>query len=247
MEFEPEDILSVLDRCCDAFTFPMLDNGYVYLAATRLSLYRSAADWAMVLEMFGFSPRAGLPNTHIHTFASTLHDRAPPESFVDWEAYENEMTYHPHDESRFVHPVSEGPWKERPYDEFVAPGAREIVVRGRPVPRPAPGEYARHGIELEQPPRVRVYELCRYLADVAREKVLATPQERRGNVPPELRQVLQLEEWHHPDVADAFDRPSGSETFQQLARVLVTGNRRHYRPSVKPNTHWSNWPMGGQL
>ena len=30
------NILSVLDRCCDTYTFPMLDNGYVYLAATRL-------------------------------------------------------------------------------------------------------------------------------------------------------------------------------------------------------------------
>lgn len=49
------DILAVLDRCCDACTFPMLDNGYVYLAATRLSLFRSKADWAMVIEVFGFS------------------------------------------------------------------------------------------------------------------------------------------------------------------------------------------------
>jgi hypothetical protein len=56
-------ILAVLDRSCNAFTFPMLDNEYVYLAATRLSLYRTAAVWAMVIEVFGFSPRAGLPDT----------------------------------------------------------------------------------------------------------------------------------------------------------------------------------------
>jgi hypothetical protein len=36
---DPEDILSILDGCCGAFSFPMLDNGYVYLAGTRLSLY----------------------------------------------------------------------------------------------------------------------------------------------------------------------------------------------------------------
>jgi len=55
MAFEPENILSTLDRCCDACTFPMLDNGYVSLAATRLALYRSAADWAMVIEVVGQS------------------------------------------------------------------------------------------------------------------------------------------------------------------------------------------------
>src|SRR5690349_24690426 len=65
MPIEPDRILSILDRCCDAFTFPMLDNGYVYLAATRLSLFRAAPDWAMVIEVFGFSPRSGLPDTHI--------------------------------------------------------------------------------------------------------------------------------------------------------------------------------------
>ena len=53
MTFDPEEILSILDRCCDMFAFPMLDNGYWYLAATRLSLYRSATDWAMVIEVFG--------------------------------------------------------------------------------------------------------------------------------------------------------------------------------------------------
>ena len=62
MAFDPEEILSILDRCCDAFTFPMLDNGYVYLAATQLSLYRSTMDWAVVIEVFGFSPRAGGAN-----------------------------------------------------------------------------------------------------------------------------------------------------------------------------------------
>ncbi len=76
MAFEAEEILAILDRCCDAFTFPMLDNGYVYLAATRLSLYRSATDWAIVIEVFGFSPRSGLPDTHVQTFASRLHDRS---------------------------------------------------------------------------------------------------------------------------------------------------------------------------
>jgi hypothetical protein len=64
MQFDSKEILSILDRCCDAFTFPMLDNGYVYLAATRLSVYRSTTDWAMAFEVFGFSPRAGLPDTH---------------------------------------------------------------------------------------------------------------------------------------------------------------------------------------
>jgi hypothetical protein len=247
MVANPDDILSVLDRCCGAFTFPMLDNGYFYLAATRLSLYQSTSDWAMVFELFGFSPRAGLPDTHIQTFASRLHDRDPPDRYVTRAAYERYLANNPHNEFRSVFPIREGPWQDAENREFVADGAKEVVVRNLAIPLPGVDEYPRRGIELEQAPRVHVFEFCRFLADIAREQVLGTPEERRVSVLPEMRQILQLEEWQHPNVVDADDRPSGSETFQQLAQVLHTGEVHHYRPSRQPNTHWRNWPEGGTL
>ena len=74
-------ILATLDRACDAFRFPMLDNGYIYLAATRLSVYRSDADWAIVAEVFGFSPRGETPDVAICTVASRLHDRRQEKDF----------------------------------------------------------------------------------------------------------------------------------------------------------------------
>jgi hypothetical protein len=223
----------------------MLDNGYVYLAATRLSLHRSASDWAMVIEVFGFSPRAGLPDTHIYTFASRLHDRDPPEQYKDREAYENYLAKSPHNESRFVHPVEEGDWDGD--DEMIAKKAKEVRVRGRSIRLPRIAEYAKHDIALEEPPRVRVFELCRYLAAVAREDVLASPKERAVSVRPDMTQILQLEEWFHPNVVEDTDRPSGSPTFQQLARVLETGDVGVYQPLTPPNTHWRNWPEGGSL
>jgi hypothetical protein len=247
MALDSAEILTILDQCCDAFTFPMLDHGYVYLAATRLSLYRSQEDWAMVIEVFGFSPRAGLPDTYIQTFASRLHDRDPPESYRNRHEYENYLANHRHDEYRNVFPIDEGPWQDAECEEFVAADAREVVVRKQALALPTAGEYARHGIELEEAPRVQVFELCRFLAEIAREDVLATPPEQRVSVLPEMEQILQLDEWHHPNVADDQERPSGSETFQQLAQVLATGDVRLYRPSQPPNTHWQNWPEGGRL
>ena len=247
MAIDSGEILSILDRCCDAFTFPMLDNGYVYLAATRLSLFRSQEDWAVVIEVFGFSPRAGMPDTQIQTFASRLHDRDGLADYVNRHAYENYLANHPHDEYRTVFPIDEGPWQDAECKEFLAEDAREIVVRNQARPVPSPAEYARHGIELEEAPRVQVFELCRILAATMRADVLATPQEQRVSVLPQMEQILQLDEWHHPNVVDDEDRPSGSETFQQLAQVLATGDLRLYRPSEAPNTHWRNWPEGGRL
>jgi hypothetical protein len=248
MDWKPESILSILDGCCEIFSFPMLDNGYVYLAATRLSLYRSETDWAMVIEVFGYSPREGTPSVAIHTFASRLHDRNPPEQYINRSAYENYLANHPHDEFRSAYPIENGHgWQDRDCDEYVARDATAVVLRGRTVPLPSLDDYARYGIALEEAPRVRVFELCRALAHSHRDEVLAMDSERRVSVLPHPTQVLLLEEWHHPNVVDAADRPSGSETFQQIARVLVSGNPEEYRPTRVPNTHWRYWPEGGTL
>jgi hypothetical protein len=242
MPIEPSHILDVLDRCRDRFTFPMLDNGYVYLAATRLSLFRSPQDWAMVIEVFGFSPRAGAPDTTIQTFASRLHNRNPAKDYVNDEAHEAYLANNPHNELRTVFPIVDDSWQD---EEDVAERSREVIVRGRRIPLPHADDYARNGIDLEDPPRVRVFEACRYLAAVARDLVLATPEERRVSVLPGMEQILQLEEWNHPDVVE--ESPSQSQTFRQLARVLAAGDTTLYRPTLPPNTHWQHWPEGGTL
>lgn len=237
------DILRVLDAGCESFTFPMLDNGYVYLAATRLSLFRSPEDWAIVFEVFGFSPREGTPSTVIQTFASRLRDRDPPERYVTRAAYENYLANHPHDDLRSVYPLGQIDWEDA---ECVTDGAREVRLRGRPVKLPELDVYQRYGIELAEPERVHVFEACRYLAEIEREDVLATNEERRVSIPPEMKQLMMLDEWHHPNIV-ADDRPSRSQTFQHLARVLETGDVREYTPTEPPNTHWRNWPDGGSL
>jgi hypothetical protein len=222
----------------------MLDNGYVYLAATRLSLFRSEQDWAVVIEVFGFSPRAGLPDTHIHTFASRLHNRDTPDKYVTKEAYQNYLTNNPNNESRFIYPIAEGDWIDSEDAEAVA-ASGDVRLRDMVLPLPSPDEYRLMDIELEGG-RPAVFELCRYLAGKHRESVLASTSERRISILPEMSQVLQLGEWHHPNVV-AEELPSQCETFQQLVEVLVTGDASRYCPSSAPNTHWKHWPDGGRL
>ncbi len=237
------DILEILDSCCDVGSFPMLDNGYVYPAATRLCLFRSADDWAMTIEVFGYSPRSDVPSTSVYAFGSRLRDRHP-QLFRTQREFDNYLAHHPHDEQRYGRPMIDGDWIE---EEFVALDASDVLVRGRSISLPSAAAYGRFGIVLTAPPRVAVFELARYLAEVARDDVLATVSERRVNVRPEMPQILQLEEWHHPNVIDRAVRPSGSQTFQQLARVLDRGDVSLYRPALAANTHWKNWPFGGTL
>ncbi len=43
------------------------------------------------------------------------------------------------------------------------------------------------------------------------------------------------------------NRPSSYETWQLIAKVIANGDATLYRPTLKPNTHWTNWPGSGSL
>jgi hypothetical protein len=224
----------------------MLDNGYVYLAATRASLHRSTDDWALVFEVFGFSPRAGLPDLCVCTFGSRLRDRDPTERYVSRGAYLNYLAQHPNDDSRFFSPIAEGDWQDQESFELVSQDARSIQLRDLVLPLPGTGEFAHFDIELCESPRVQTFELCRLFSAKHRDLVLATPAERRVSVPDELTEILVLNEWRHPDLVNG-EHPSATETFVQLADVLASGNVASYAPSAEPNTDWRFWPDGGTL
>lgn len=118
-------------------------------------------------------------------------------------------------------------------DWVVAAGVASMVVRGHAVPI---GDRA--GVDL--------VDLFRSLAPSIRDLLLADEQELRRRLPADLPETLRLDEWHHPDVFNG-ELPSESDTFVMLADVLVEGRPELYKPTLPPNTHWSNWPEGGEL
>jgi len=245
MRWSESEILAVLDNCAEAFTFPVLDNGYVYPAATRLTAYSSALDWAVVIEVFGFSPRAGLPDTALYCFSSNVQRQRSERNFINRQAYERYIGSNRFNEMSTVFPVMEGDWQDDDA-ELVAELGSAIAIRDHSLALPSPETYTANGISLERAPRVQVFELCRALALSQRDSLLATPQERRASVPSGCVELLMLDEWHHPDIAGG-ELPSSCGSFVQLAEVLVSGDRHLYRPSVAANTHWRNWPEGGLL
>ena len=119
------------------------------------------------------------------------------------------------------------------FSEVWREGAASIVVRDQVLP-------------VDGTAGQRLEGVFRTLVPEHRDILLATEEEVRARIPTDLPRVLQLEEWTHPDIA-ASEKPSDSETFRQLAEVLVTGDVGRFAPTVPPNTHWSNWPEGGSL
>ncbi len=203
-----------------------------------MSLYRSEVDWALVFEVFGFSPRAGLPHLCVCTFGSRLRNRNPPESYVSREAYENYLSQHPNDDSRFFYPIAEGDWQSPDSSEFVSAHAEGLLLRDEHVRIPPADQFRQFEIALAEAPRIQVFELCRLLAAKYPERVLATEDERRVSVPEELTDILQLGEWAHP-------RSCGFTSVQVSANPCCSSQRysslaisQPIDPAPTPNTHW---------
>ena len=244
MKWTSSEILAVLDSCAESFTFPALDNGYVYPAASRLSVYCRDDDWSIVIEVFGFSPRSGIPDIHIYTFSNALYNRNAATDYVSEEAFSNYLRLNPHNESRFVYPIENDDWQIEGDVEAIKPNGT-CVLRGREVRVPELAEFERCGISLEEDSPL-TFEFCRYLAKQYRDLVLCTNTERRISVTPSLELLLQLEEWHHPDVTGG-ENPSSSESFKQIANAIVSETDQEYRPIDGVNSHWTHWPEGGTL
>jgi hypothetical protein len=107
-----------------------------------------------------------------------------------------------------------------------------IIVRGVPLAVTArAGEY--------------LWETFRRLVPAHRDLLLADERELRARIPEDLPEVLRLDQWHQPDLLE--QPPSAGEVYRLVAEVITTGDVARYRPTLAPNTHWSNWPDSGAL
>jgi hypothetical protein len=239
-----KSILETLDSCANDFTFPVLDNGYVYLAESRLTVFRSPVYWAITIEIFGFSPRAGDPDVTVYTFSNALRNRSKIDDYVSKEAYDNYLANNKFNEFSSFWPIGGENWID-PEDSELCMEKGEYELRNKKCALPGNLEYETAGIKLEED-RPAVFEFCRYLAHHEKELVLATEEELMHHVPVDCDVKLQLSDWCHPDITGS-ELPSSKETFQLIASLIETDKLSSYSSIEAPNTHWSNWPDSGTL
>ena len=233
-EYTQSQILTQLDACAADYTFPMLDNGYVYLVDVRLSAYRTECYWALIIEHIGADYRAGGVFNTLYCYGNCF-TQTPGRAIngdiaiLDASLYESALD----DEDFWDIQHDTGTIKVRntmvTYD--VSPEALQ---------RCGIGESQMDGSE------VTIVELMRTLVPEHHALLLATEEELNQVLEVEVPLVIRLDEWHHPDLVKG-ELPSKNEAFQMIADVLVFGDPALYKPSLPPNTHWSNWLESGTL
>ncbi len=230
-----QEILKQLDKCTKDFEFPMLDNGYVYLADTRMSVYVSQRNWAIIIEVLGYNPRAWKTDG----FDNCLY------CFGNFLACKNGI-----ENSNFLFPISDGvsaPLFAENEPAIISPLARDVKIRENFFPiKNDLNAYAKNGIILESHQSIRAFEFLRLLAVTHRDLLLATEVELRARLTGDIPLMLQVNEWCHPDIVHN-EKPSENETFILIAEMIDKLDTSIYYPSKLANTHWSNWKDGGTL
>ncbi|WP_306640166.1 DUF7003 family protein [Sanyastnella coralliicola] len=234
-EYSEKEILEQLDKCAQEFMFPMLDNGHVYPIHSKLNAYRDEKRWALIIEVIGFSYRGGghdgISNC-LHIYGNCINMMPGIDNSSFLYLTDDSAEYLTFDEE---------------YSEFLNPKAKTMLLRGKELSINHNREfYSNKGIDLVEENRIFVWEFMRGLVPEWNNELEATEQELNAKIPVDLPKILELTEWFHPDCA-GMELPSQNETFVQIARVLETGKTEFYRPTKKPNNHWSNWPNGGNL
>lgn len=238
-----DGIFRILDAAADAFVFPMLDNGYIYLAAARLSCFHGSEGWAVVFEVFGYSPRQGIPSTAIISIGEGLVETEREGDFVTPEAYATFMNANPFWRQDFVEPFESDDWVDLDGGDVMRAGTATITLLSQTLAAPSLSLLEQIDAEGGLGEPLHLANVSRALAQEHREAVLCG--DARTRIPKGWRQLLRLDEWNHPDLVTG-ERPSGSPTFQSLAKVIANGDPSAYVAEA-PNTHWVNWPEGGSL
>ena len=107
-------------------------------------------------------------------------------------------------------------------------------------------QYNASEIILEDEDKINAIEFLRLLDKLYHEKLVATEQEIIERIPKDIKKIIELHDWYHPDVS-SNEMPSQNETFKLISKVLETGVIENYKPTNNSNTHCINWPEGGTL
>ena len=233
-EYTQSQIFSQLDACATDFTFPMLDNGYVYLVDVRLSAYRTERYWAMIIEILGSDFRAGGVFNLLYRFGNCFPETPGLANDGILAVMDNPVNNSIFDE--------EAHWDIRQENGFVCIREETIAydVTSQALERIGISED-----EMDGGP-VSITELVRSLVPEHHMLLLATDEELNQRLQVDVPLILRLDEWCHPDLIEG-ELPSTSEAFQMIADVLVSGDPALYKPTLPPSTHWKNWLESGTL
>lgn len=251
--YTTKDILNHLDDCVmenPLWTFMDLEHGYFYTANSRLSLFASDTQWAIVFEMSGFANRSCAILLELNYFGNCLIN-------LETGGENNAYTYN----AKHFELVNRAALKEIESGfEQVSSTATHVKLRGESVAISNTNRGFERWIpdmlDRDHDDKITFADLGRYLAFEYEKECRATVEELRSCLPDEssLPFIGCIDQWYHEEYNNYLDDdepwgepPSSYETFPLIAEVLVSGDMGKFQPMLSPCNHWRHWPEAGEL
>lgn len=258
------------------YNFINLEHPYIFTVDSRLNVFRSGdGRWAIVSEVLGYNPRGSIIALEIRYFGNCLVNLTVENGNIynyymaypiDWDNF-NETV-----EIESLNPDA-AYWLVRGQQVPLSHNLQDYEDAGIELKEYEPGEISAEEagrlliLKYQDLLRATDDELYKAIpADL--EKILVIDEWYHQSfsqlkLPLELPDVQAIYNRSTPEVRTLMERdhaqkarinaeewekrPSSYETWQQIAEVIVSGELSKYQPTLKSNSHWSNWPEAGAL
>lgn len=217
-----EDILRQMDEEAEAYGFVMLNNAYLRGADVRLNAFRGPSEWLIVFQQIAVMEKRDFVNA-VSAYGNRI-GRPGTQQIIRLVEF----------------PVSDDGLPD------VSINIWDFTLELRGNIRhfaPTAQDYERAGVDVsgDVPDNVKV---LRFLAAEIPDNLFLPEHQLLticGRAAAELTHFIQLDEWHHPDVASG-ELPSQNDCLRSVARALSANDTSLYEcPVAGFNTHWSNW------
>jgi hypothetical protein len=243
MAYSKEDILKELEDNSPYKFFLDLEHGYFYTAGSRITLLGDNERWAIVFEKTGFANRSGHAEIELNYYGNCLIN-------LEIAGFEDQFICN----AKYLILIDGNDLTNIESDfELISKEAKSIKVRGQDIVIEQDIEkYLERGIQIQDfdnPDNLIDFQsLIRYLDEENKEIFRANEQELRTCLPGDLPLLLQIDRWHHKPYSEYGGvKPREYETFQMIADILVTKDINKWKPTLKANNDWRNWPEAGGL
>jgi hypothetical protein len=223
-----------------------LEHGYCETAGNKIHLFADTTRWAMVFEKSGYQNRATAAEIELYYIGNCIDypiDTYPEQDYITNTS--NIILIDPTEFERIQNKAGE----EMETFELIAPDIKEINVRDQQIPFDNDYKnYEKVGITIrdyDNPKKLIGFaDFVRFLNETNPTAISATEQDIRQHIPKDIPKLMTIEQFHFASVYNKENPPSQQETYQLIAKVLLTNDPSHWKPTLKPNNHWSNWDSG---
>jgi len=223
-----------------------LEHGYCETAGSRIHLYADSTRWAIVFEKSGYQNRGFSAEVELDYVGNCIN--YPVTKYPERNYITNSVNITLIDASEFER-IENKEGTEMETFELIDPDTKTIKVRDTVLPFDNDyGNYEKAGVKVRDydNPRklIGFADLVRYLNETNRFVVSATQHDIRQQIPEDLPWLMTIDQFHFESPYDKEQVPSKQETFQLIAKVLVTRNTKNWQPTQQANNHWKNWESG---